>query len=179
MQLPLAQSPLPYLALAVRGHGDLTGLAAAVRREVTAARPDQPLFQIESLENVVSHSLSRRRFQTLLLGLFGTVGLILAVVGIYAVMSFSVTQRRRETAIRMALGARQGQVLVNVMRQGLILVLAGTAIGIASSLVLSRILSGMLYGITALDPATFTIVPALLIVVALLACYLPARRAAR
>jgi putative ABC transport system permease protein len=105
--------------------------------------------------------------------------LILAVVGIYAVMSFSVTQRRRETAIRMALGARQGQVLVNVMRQGLILVLAGTAIGIASSLVLSRILSGMLYGITALDPATFTIVPALLIVVALLACYLPARRAAR
>jgi putative ABC transport system permease protein len=177
--VPLAQSPLPYLVLAVRGHRDLADLSAAVRREVTSAGPDQPLFQIKTLENVVSDSLSRRRFQTLLLGLFGAVGLILAVVGIYAVMSFSVTQRRRENAIRMALGARQGQVLVSVMRQGLILVLVGTAIGIASSLALSRILSGMLYGITALDPATFTVVPALLIAVALLACYLPARRATR
>jgi putative ABC transport system permease protein len=177
--LPLAQSHRSFLAVAVRTRGVPSEIAAAVRRIVTSVSPDQPLFQIETLEHVVSESLASRRFQTLLLGIFGAAALILAAAGIYAVASFSVSQRRRETAIRMALGARRNQVLGEVLRHGLTLASLGAAIGVVGALALSRVLSGMLYGIAPTDLVTFTVIPSVLIAVALLACYLPARRAAR
>jgi ABC-type antimicrobial peptide transport system permease subunit len=131
------------------------------------------------MEQVISDSLSGRRFQTLLLGMFGALALTLAVVGVYAVMSFSVSERKRETVIRIALGAQRSQMLANVLRHGLMLALAGTVIGIASALLLSRTLSGMLYGVTATDPVTFIVIPFMLVAVALAACYLPAWRAVR
>ena len=177
--VPLAQSSFPFLVLAVRAHGDPGGLTAAVRRAVAAVRPDQPLFLVETMEHVVSDSLSRRRFQTLVLGIFAAIALTLATVGIYAVLSFTVTQRTHEIAIRIALGARQSEVAVIVLRRGFLLALNGCAIGFVSALALARLLSGLLYGVTATDPMTFIVIPFVLMVVALLACYLPARRAMR
>jgi putative ABC transport system permease protein len=177
--VPLAQLPQSFMILAVRTHGPPADLTSAVRRAVMSVHPDQPLFRIETMEQVISDSLSGRRFQTLLLGMFGALALTLAVVGVYAVMSFSVSERKRETVIRIALGAQRSQMLANVLRHGLMLALAGTVIGIASALLLSRTLSGMLYGVTATDPVTFIVIPFMVVAVALAACYLPAWRAVR
>jgi putative ABC transport system permease protein len=177
--VPFAQLPRPFMVLAVRVIGDPARLIPAIRRAVMAAHPDQPLFSIQTMDAVIANALARRRFQTLVLGMFAGVALALAAVGIYAVVSFSVTQRTREIAIRTALGARQSEILVHVLRQGFVLTLVGTAIGLASALALSRMLSGLLYGVSVTDPVTLTVIPSVLIAVALLACYLPARRAAK
>jgi len=175
--VPLAQSPFPFMVLAVRARENPAALAGAVRRAVIAVNPDQPLFLMETMEQVICDSLSRQRFQTVLLALFAAVALTLAAVGLYAVVSFSVSQRTHEIAIRLALGARRREVLLIVLRQGAFLALIGAVIGFASSLGLSRVLSGLLYGVSVRDPITFTMIPLLLIAVALLASYIPARRA--
>jgi putative ABC transport system permease protein len=177
--VPLAQAPRSSVVLAVRVHTDPLSLATAVRRAVMEVRKDRPLFAMETMEQVISDSLSTRRFQTLLLGIFAAVALALAAVGIYAVVSYSVTQRTHEIGIRMALGARQGDVLRRTLSEGLSMALSGVAIGLAASLALRHALSGLLYGVSSSDPLTFVAVPSVLLAVALLACYLPARRATK
>ncbi len=141
--------------------------------------PGQPLYHVETLEQTLSESLAPRRFNMLLLGIFATIALTLAMIGIYGVMAFSVTQRTHEIGIRMALGAQKSDVLGMVVRQGLKLALIGVVIGIGGALVLTRFLSSLLFGVEPTDPLTFVAVSLILCAVALVACYIPARRAAK
>jgi len=177
--VPLLQFPSLFGALVVRTRTDPSGLAGAIRREVMAVDKDVPVFRVQTMDRLISDSVSRRRFQMMLLAIFATVALALAAAGIYGVMMYSVSQRTHEIGIRVALGASSGDVLRLVLRQGLVLTVAGVAIGLISSLALTRVLSGLLYGVSAMDPATFLVFPSVLIAVALLACYLPARRATK
>jgi putative ABC transport system permease protein len=140
--------------------------------------PDLPLFQVTTMDKIVAESLSSERFSTLLLGTLAVLALALGAVGIYGVMSYTVSQRTHEIGVRMALGAGEGGVLQLVVRQGMTLVLVGLATGLAAALGLTRVLGSMLFGIGATDPATFATVIGLIALVALLACYVPARRAA-
>jgi putative ABC transport system permease protein len=141
--------------------------------------PSIPVTQVRPMSEVLSVSLAAQRFNTLLLCVFAGVALLLASVGLYGVLAFSVAQRTREIGIRMALGAQAGDVLRLVLRQGLALSVLGVAVGICASVAGTRVLRGLLYGLAPTDPATFTAVALLLLVVALVACLIPARRALR
>jgi putative ABC transport system permease protein len=167
------------MSLVVRTEGDPLALADAVRREVQAVDRDQPVADVRTLRSWVGDSVARARFGTLLLAVFALVALLLAAVGLYGLMSYTVVQRRHEIGIRMALGAQRRDVVRLVVGQGLLLTLAGTALGLAGALALTRVMRGLLYGVSATDPATFAAVPLLLGAVALLASYVPARRATR
>ncbi|MCI0347913.1 MAG: FtsX-like permease family protein, partial [Acidobacteriales bacterium] len=144
-----------------------------------AVDKDQPVVNIMTMEQRLADSVSRPRFNMFLLGVFAGVALVLAAVGIYGVISYGVTQRTHEIGIRMALGAQAGNVLRLVVGQGMRLVLAGVLVGLLMSLALTRLMKGLLFGIGATDPLTFVLIAALLVTVALLACYLPARRATK
>ena len=170
---------LPRTNLVVRAAGEPTGLAAAVRKEVTAIDPQQPVAAVKTMGQWVSESVAQPRFRTLLLGLFAAVAVLLAVIGIYGVMSYVVAQRTREVGIRMALGARPRDVLRLMVGQGMRLALTGVAIGIGAAYALTRLLAALLYEVSATDLVTFAAIALLLSSVALLACYLPARRAAK
>ena len=165
--------------LVVRTTGDPASLAPAVRKEVAAIDPQQPVAAVKTMGQWVSESVAQPRLRTLLLGLFAAVALLLSVIGIYGVMSYVVTQRTREVGIRMALGARRGDVLRLVVGQGMKLALAGVASGIAAAYGLTRLLKSLLYEVSTTDPATFVVTALLLAGVALLACYAPARRATK
>jgi putative ABC transport system permease protein len=154
-------------------------LAATVRKTVWDVDRDQPVSNVSTMEEVLSGSIARQRFSTLLLGVFAGVALVLAAVGLYGVMSYSVAQRTREIGLRMALGAQRGDVLRMVVGQGLKLVLVGVAIGLAAAFALTRVMSSLLFGVSATDPATLAAISLLLISVAALASYIPARRATR
>ena len=154
-------------------------LASAVRSQISAIDKDQPVTAIRTMNEVIASTTAPRRFNTLLLAIFAAVALALAAVGIYSVISYSVTQRTQEVGIRMALGAQSGDVIRLILKQGLTLTLIGVAAGVLGALTAARVMSGLLYGVTATDPATFVAISLLLAMVALLACYLPARRAAR
>jgi len=158
---------------------DPLGLAATVRKTVWEIDKDQPVSNIRTMEEVLSESIARQRFSMLLLGIFAGVALVLAAVGIYGVMSYSVAQRTHEIGIRMALGARRSDVLKLTVGGGLKLVLAGVAIGLAAAFILTRVMSSLLFGVSATDPTTFIIISLVLIAVAVLASYIPARRATR
>jgi ABC-type antimicrobial peptide transport system permease subunit len=131
------------------------------------------------MEDVYRKSVARTSFTLVMLGIAGSMALALGMIGVYGVISYSVSQRRREIGIRMALGAQREDVLRIVLRQGAVMVLVGVTIGIAAALALSGLMNGLLFGVTAHDPATFSAVAAALSLVALLACYVPARRATR
>jgi putative ABC transport system permease protein len=163
----------------VRTRSDPDGQVAAVRRAVAAMDPEQPIFAVRTMRAYVEDAVAQPRFRTALLALFAAVALVLAAVGIYGVMAYAVTQRTHEIGIRMALGAMQRDVLRMVVGQGLRLALGGVAVGVAGALALTRILSSLLFGVTATDPLTFLTVPLVLLAVSALACYLPARRATR
>jgi putative ABC transport system permease protein len=150
-----------------------------VRKEVQAIDPDQPIAAIKTMDEWVDSSTATPRYRTTLLALFAALAMILAATGIYGVMSYSVAQRTHEIGVRMALGAQRLDVLRLVVRQGMLLVLIGLVIGLAGASALTRMMSSLLFGVTAKDPLTFAVVAALLSIVALLACYIPARRAMR
>ncbi len=167
------------MTLVIRSDGDPENLAPMVRRELRAIDPNQPISSVRTMEEVMSDTVGRARFNTLLLGLFAALATLLAAVGIFGVMNYSVTLRTREIGLRMALGARPREVLLLILKQGLLLTLLGVAIGLAGALALTRVMSGLLFGIGAADPATYAAIVLVLLVVSFIACYIPARRATR
>jgi putative ABC transport system permease protein len=174
-----AQEPKPGMSLAVRTAGDPTKLLATIRTVVREIDADQPLFEEKTLEEARAAGMAPQRLTSLLLGGFAGVALLLAMTGIYGVAAYSVAQRTRELGLRMALGARQGDVLKLVLGQGVALMLIGVGLGLAGGLALTRYLSSFLFGIRATDPPTFAAVSLLLAGAALLASYIPARRATK
>jgi len=181
MYLPYQQQDFGYEPeyLAVLTSGDPMALAEIVRQQIWSVDKEQPVAGVMPLEDLVDENLSSRRMQASLLSGFAGLALLLVTLGIYAVLSFAVTQRTQEIGVRVALGAQPGQVLRMIFSQGLKLFLIGAAIGLACAIALSRALVHLLYGVSAYDPASFAVVTILLAVVALLACYIPARRATR
>jgi putative ABC transport system permease protein len=171
--------PREYVSFVMRTASEPMSLAAAARKAVWEVDKDQPIESITTMEQFVSDTLKERRFYLLLLGIFAAVALILATVGIYGVISYSIAQRTHEIGVRMALGAARRDVLKLVVGQGMILVLIGVGVGLAGAFGLTRFLAGFLYGVRPTDPLTLVVVSALLTAVALLACYIPARRATK
>ncbi|HYY56581.1 MAG TPA: ABC transporter permease [Pyrinomonadaceae bacterium] len=176
--------PHPELAgssmtIVVRTEGDPLRLAAAAGREIQAIDKDQPIADVRTMQSWLSESVSRTRFGTLLLATFAAIALLLSAVGIYGVMSYSVTQRTQEIGIRMALGAQRSDVMKMVLGQGMGLTLAGVALGLSASFALTRVMASLLFGISATDPSTFALISLLLVGVAFLASYVPARKATR
>jgi putative ABC transport system permease protein len=165
--------------LVVKTDVDPASMAATVRKAVWEIDKDQPVSNIQTMEEILADSIARQRFSMLLLAIFAVVALVLAGVGIYGVMSYSVAQRTHEIGIRMALGAQTGAVLKLAVGYGMKLVLAGLVIGLIAAFALTRVMSTLLFGVTATDPTTFTLISLLLIAVAALASYVPARRATR
>jgi putative ABC transport system permease protein len=176
---PLAQFPYSGMSLVVRGNGDPSAYAAPVRSAIKEIDRDLPVAQVRTMDELVAHSLGRTRLSTALFGLFGVLGLVLAAVGIYGVMSYTVQQRRHEIGVRIALGARPGEVVALVMRRGALLVAAGVAIGTTGGLVATKLMERLLFGVTPGDRGTFVAIAALLGAVALFASWVPGRRATR
>ena len=176
---PHAELPYLSMTLLVRTNGSTTGIAGSLEREVRALDKDQPISDVRTMNEWLADSIARARFATFLLGIFAVVALMLASLGIYGVMAYSVTQRTNEIGIRMALGATRGDVVLLVLKRGLLLAVSGVAIGLIGSVGLTRLLAGLLFGVSVTDPAIFGLVPILLLAIALLAVYLPARRATR
>jgi len=176
---PIAQNPGIFSSVVARTEGDPMALAQALRAAIWSVDPDQPVWRLRSMESVISRDVATPRFTMRLTLAFALLALLLAAVGVYGVMSVAVVQRTREVGIRMALGARRQQVIRLVLGRGLRVVGIALATGLAGALGLAPIIRTQLYGVTASDPVTFVAVPVLLAGVALLACYLPARRAAR
>ncbi len=179
MYMPYDQQPESIMSLMIRTTNKPETMASAVRSELQSLDGNQPVYSIRTLDSVLSESVATPRFRTFLLGVFAAVALILAVVGIYGVMSYSVSQRKHEIGIRMALGAQGSDVLKLVVGQGMKLALIGVVLGVAGAYGLTRLMSSLLYGVTATDPATFIVIPVILVGVALAACAVPARRATR
>ena len=167
------------MTLVLRTENDPASFVASVRREVNRIDPDLALADIKTMDQLMSESLGQSRYRGVLLGIFAIVALTLAAVGIYGVIAYAVSQRTREIGIRIALGARKRDIFKMVVGHGMILSLIGVSIGVAASLMLTRYLASLLYGVSSTDPATFTSVVLLLITVALVACSIPARRATR
>jgi len=167
------------LSFVIRATGEPTSLISAVRATVAEVEPNQALHNVMTMEQRLANTTTSRRLNTVLLGSFAGVALLLAVVGIYGVMSYAVTQRRREIGVRMALGAQRGDVSRLVIGEGMKLVLIGALLGLGGALALTRLLKTLLFGVSATDPLTFIVIAPLLIIVALLACWIPARRATK
>jgi predicted permease len=181
--LPIPQMPqdssIHGFYLAIRTTSDPTAIVPNLRQIVRSLDPEMPLFQVRPMEEVLSASVAPRRFNMLLLAAFAGLALLLASIGIYGVMSYSVSQYTHEIGIRMALGARASDVLQLIVRQGMALVLIGLAVGAAGALALTRVMRSLLFDVKPWDPLTLTSVSALLAAVAFAASYIPARRATR
>ena len=168
-----------FMTLVIRTDGDPAAIAPVVQREIRALDPNQPVSDVRTMEQVMSEWVSSSRFNTLLLGLFAGLATLLSAVGIFGVMNYSVALRTRELGLRLAIGAQPRQVLLLVLKQGLLLTILGVVVGLAAAFALTRLLSGLLFGVEAVDVTTFATISLLLVAVSLLACYLPARRAMR
>jgi putative ABC transport system permease protein len=177
--LPHAQVSIGGSRLAIKTTGKPESLIGAVRNQVRELDPDLPVTRIMTMNEVVARSVWQQRLYTVLFGAFASVALILATVGIYGVMSYAVTQRTREIGLRMALGAQRTDVLKLVVGQGVVVTAIGLGVGLAAAVGLTRLMSSLLFGVTATDPITFAAVSVLLAGVALGACLVPARRAAK
>jgi putative ABC transport system permease protein len=177
----LAQAQVPgYITyLIMRTHVEPAALAAAVRREVRRIDPHQPFTDVLPLDHYVSTALARPKLYASLIGAFASLALLLASIGLYGLMAYAVTRRTHEIGVRMALGAQPGDVLRSTLGEGTRLVLIGLALGSAAAVAMSRIVAGFLYGVTAHDPFTYAAVATLLVCIALLAVFVPARRASR
>jgi predicted permease len=176
---PHLQSPDHTMYVVARTKNDPLGVAAAVTREARAMDPNSPVFDVKTMDQLLSDSLARRRFSMLALGLFALVAMTLAAVGIYGVISYAVAQRTREIGVRVALGAQSRDVLALVLKQGMSMALVGVGLGLVAAFALTRVMSGLLFGVNATDALTFVVVPLSLTAVALVACLVPARRAAK
>ncbi len=177
--LPEAQYPTSFMTLVVRTSSDPKSLISAVRNEILGADKEQAVYDIATMEQLLSDSISLRHFSMLLLLIFAVVALTLAAAGIYGVISYSVTQRTHEIGVRIALGAQGRDILKMIVGQGMVLTLMGVAMGLVVAFALTRMMSSMLYGISATDPLTFISVSLLLAGVALIACFIPARKATK
>jgi predicted permease len=167
------------LTLVVRTAPDPLSVASAVRTQVAGPTEDQPIFGVQTMEQIISGSLAERRFTMLLLIIFASTALVLAAVGIYGVMSYAVSRRTHELGVRLALGASRNEILRLVVREGMALAAIGTVVGLMAALGLTRLMASLLYGVRPADPATLAAVSLLLVGIALLACYIPAWRATK
>jgi putative ABC transport system permease protein len=179
MYMPLQQRPVGGLSMVIRTNGDLMSLANIARNEIHSVDPTIPVTNIRTMDEVFSASIEQQRFSMLLVGLFGALALVLAGIGIYGVMGYAVSQRKHELAVRMALGAKTSQVLQLVLKDGLVLASLGVAVGIAGAFGLTRLMNSLLFDVKPTDGPTFMAIAALLMFVALLASYIPARRATK
>jgi putative ABC transport system permease protein len=171
--------PFSGMTVITRAAADPNQLIAAMRQQVKAVDSDQPIYNIRTMNEIRSDSVAPERLNLTLLSLFAGIALVLAVVGIYGVMSYSVTQRTHEIGIRMAIGAQPRDVFRMVIGQGMILALIGIACGLVGAFGLTRLMATMLFGVEPTDPATFGVIAVLLTLVALVACYVPSRRATK
>src|SRR5262245_24539455 len=176
---PISQLPYPFMTFALRMHGDASGVSAGARNIIQTLDPQQPVGEVRTLDNLVGNSIARQRFNTLLLAVFAAVALLLSAIGIYGVMSFSVVARTHEIGIRAALGANASNILRLVLKRGMTLALAGVAVGLLAAMVLTRLMKTLLFGVSVTDPLTFVVITLLLTLVALLACWIPARLATK
>ncbi|HEX6719259.1 MAG TPA: FtsX-like permease family protein, partial [Pyrinomonadaceae bacterium] len=165
--------------LVVRTANDPRSLTSAIREQVLAVDPNQPVYDVKTMEERVAQTLETRRFAVVLLGVFGTLALLLAAIGLYGVLAFAVSQRTREIGIYMALGAGARNVLLMVIKQGMSLVVVGVVLGLAGAYALTRTMRSLLFEVGPTDSLTFVVVPLLLALVGLIACYVPARRATK
>ena len=176
---PFAQVPGGGMTVIIKASGDPNQLIAAVRQQVKAIDPDQPIYSIRTMDEIRAESVAPERLNLTLLSIFAGIALVLAIVGIYGVMSYSVTQRTHEIGIRMAIGAQPRDVFRMVIAQGMMLALIGVGIGLVGAFALTRLMTTMLFGVEPTDPATFAAIAVLLTAVALVACYVPGRRATK
>jgi putative ABC transport system permease protein len=177
VNVPFSQSPWPQAAIAVRTAGDPASMTKSIAAVVLSIDPDLPLDQVKTMDQIVDESLSGDRFGTVLFGSFAAVALLLAAIGIYGVMSFAVAQRTHEIGLRVALGASPARVLRLVLREGILLALGGLLLGLGGAYFVGRLMKSLLYQVNAMDPTAVSAVTAVLLLSALLACYIPARRA--
>jgi putative ABC transport system permease protein len=167
------------MTLFVRTAGDPLSVAGTVRREVNALEKNLPLSDLQPLTKLLDSSLYPARMGAILLIIFGLLALLLAGVGLYGVISYAISHRTHEIGVRMALGAQRLDVMVLVLKEGMLLVAAGVVLGLIAAMAITRLLASFLYGVSTTDAITFAAVPAILALVALLACYLPARKATK
>jgi putative ABC transport system permease protein len=177
--LPHAQDADPRMTLVARTSADPEGMAGTIKGIVKELDGGQPVFNVKTADETLGEMKAQRRLNMMLFAVFAAIALLLAAVGIYGVISYSVTQRTHEFGIRIALGAKRSDVLRLVVGQGMVLSLVGVAIGLAASVALTRFMASLLYEVGAIDPVTFAIVAVALVGVALVACFVPARRATR
>jgi putative ABC transport system permease protein len=176
---PYAQIPNGGMTVILKAAGDPNQLIAAVRQQVKAIDADQPIYGVRTMDQIRAESVAPERLNLTLLSIFAGLALVLAIVGIYGVMSYAVTQRTHEIGIRMAIGAKPLDVFRMVIGQGMMLALIGIAFGLIGAFALTRLMTSMLFGVEPTDPATFAVIAILLTVVAMIACYVPSRRATK
>jgi putative ABC transport system permease protein len=179
LYVPFPQLPWANMNLLVRTAMSPQSITSVVLAQISAVDPDQPVDKIQTVDELIDGSRAQPRFTLLLLGIFSATALALALIGIYGVLAYSVAQRRQELGIRVALGAKRADILLLIVRHGLSLATTGIAIGLIAALLLTRLMSSMLYKVGARDLTTFVLTPAVFLSVALLASYLPARRATK
>jgi putative ABC transport system permease protein len=176
---PYLQVPNSYMTLVIRTSTDPLSLVPALRSQVQSLDRDLPMFEVSTMEQYLAEEMAGRRFNMVLLGIFAGLALILAVVGIYGILAYIVTQQTHEIGIRMAMGAQRRDMLLFILRRGVRLTLIGVAIGLPAAWVVTRVMSSLLYGVSPRDPLTFIGMTLLLVTTALLASYIPARRATK
>jgi putative ABC transport system permease protein len=177
--VPFWQSPWPQAGMAVRTTGDPEAMTGSIAAAVSSLDSDLPLADVRTMDQIVSQSLAPDRFKTILYGIFAGFALLLAAIGIYGVMAFAVAQRTREIGLRMALGSGRSKVLALILKEGVILALAGLAVGFIGACLVGRTMKSLLYGVGTVDVSAFAGVASVLLSSAILACFIPARRASK